>query len=140
VTSRTPLRVRFAETDQMGIAHHSAYVVWCEAARVEWLRECGMSYREMEDEGLSLAVSEVRLSYRLSLRFDDAFVVETALTEARSRRFRFAYRVLKDTGEVAASGYSLHTPTSRDGRAVRLPERWLSALAPFVTPSGLEGE
>ncbi len=127
--SRTSLRVRFAETDQMGVAHHSAYVVWLEAARVEWFREGGFSYREMEDEGFSLAVSELAVRYRQSLRFDDLVTLETRLTEARSRRFRFAYRVLAPDGVTAATAATFHTPTNRQGRAIRLPEKWLTQLS-----------
>lgn len=125
------LRVRFAETDQMGVAHHSAYIVWFEAARVEWLREHGLSYQEMEDEGLSLAVSELMVQYRSSLRFDDEILVETRLAEAKSRRFRYQYRVVRaEGGQLVAMGSSLHVPTNREGRAIRMPEKWLRALEP----------
>ncbi len=119
--------MRFAETDQMGVAHHSAYVVWLEAARVEWLRARGLSYREMEAGGVSLAVSGLELHYRASARFDDLLTVETTLTEARSRRFKYVYRILRgDT--LLATATTLHTPTDRQGRAVRLPEKWFSPL------------
>ena len=73
------LRVRFAETDQMGIAHHGAYVIWMEAARVEWLRGIGMNYRDLEAGGVSLAVSELQISYRHSAAFDDLLSVKTSL-------------------------------------------------------------
>jgi acyl-CoA thioesterase FadM len=86
----------------------------------------------MEDEGLSLAVSELSLRYRLSLRFDDPFAVETALTELRSRRCRFDYRILTEGGALVATASTLHTPTNRKGRAVRLPEAWLGALEPLA--------
>ena len=126
-STRTLLRVRFAETDQMGIAHHSAFVVWLEAARVEWLRERGLSYREMEDEGVSLAVSGLEINYRASARFDDEISVETTMVEARSRRFKYTYRVLRgDT--LLATATTLHTPTNRQGQATRLPEKWLLKL------------
>lgn len=118
----------------MGIAHHSAYVVWLEAARVEWLRERGLSYRAMEDSGVSLAVSGVELHYRASARFDDLLTVETVMTEAKSRRFKYVYRVLRgDT--LLAVGATLHTPTDRQGRAIRLPEKWLAKLAAGLEPA-----
>lgn len=124
------LRVRFAETDQMGIAHHSAYVVWLEAARVEWLRARGLSYRRLEDEGVSLAVSALSLSYRAATRFDDELEIEARLEECRSRRVRFAYRLRRaDDGALVAEGESVHTPTDRDGRAIRLPPAWLERLS-----------
>lgn len=132
-STRILLRVRFAETDQMGIAHHSAYVVWLEAARVEWLRERGLSYREMEDEGISLAVSGMELHYRASARFDDELVIETTITETKSRRFKYAYRVLRgDT--LLATAATLHTPTDRHGRAIRLPEKWWKKLVTELEP------
>lgn len=121
------LRVRFAETDQMGVAHHSAYVVWLEAARVEWLRERGISYREMEAAGLSLAVSSLGVHYHKSARFDDELLVTPLLTEAKSRRFRFLYRVTLE-GALIATGESVHTPIDRAGRAIRLPEAWLEKI------------
>lgn len=123
------LRVRFAETDQMGIAHHSAYVVWLEAARVEWLRERGRSYRELEDSGVSLAVSSLYLYYRRSARFDDELDIHTRLIEARSRRLRFDYRVSRPLdGAVIATAATEHVPSNREGRALRLPQPWLEVL------------
>ncbi len=127
------LRVRFAETDQMGIAHHSAYVVWMEAARVEWLRERGMSYREWENEGVSLAVSGIEINYRSSARFDDELVIETKLIEAKSRRFKFAYTI-KCNDTKLAEAYSVHTPTDRTGKAIRLPEKWSRGLERYLEP------
>ena len=127
--SDTTIRVRFAETDQMGIAHHSAYVVWCEAGRVEWLRQRGLSYRDMEDEGTSLAVSHVELDYRAAARFDDELAVATRLEEARSRRVAFRYRITRlSDGALVATARSEHVPTDTNGHAVRLPERWLEPL------------
>jgi acyl-CoA thioester hydrolase len=129
------LRVRFAETDQMGIAHHSSYVVWMEAARVEWLRERGMSYKEWEDEGVSLAVSGIELDYRSSAVFDDELVIETKLIEAKSRRFRFGYMIKRVADNaLLAKGTSLHTPMDKTGKAIRLPEQWFQGLAKYLEP------
>jgi acyl-CoA thioester hydrolase len=128
------LRVRFAETDQMAIAHHSTYVVWMEAARVEWLRERGLSYRQLEEEGVSLAVSALEVSYRAASRFDDEIEVTADLLEARSRRFRFSYRLLRAAdGTVLATGSTVHVPTDRSGRAIRLPIEWLERLQGMVS-------
>lgn len=123
------LRVRFAETDQMGIAHHSAYVVWLEAARIEWLRDRGVSYRELEDEGVSLAVSQVSIDYRRSLFFDDEVTIDTSLTLAKSRRFRYEYRLTRGDDLIAVAS-TLHTPMDRGGRAIRFPEAWFKRLVP----------
>ncbi|MDZ7703725.1 MAG: thioesterase family protein [Trueperaceae bacterium] len=121
------LRVRFAETDQMGIAHHSAYVVWLEAARVEWLRDRGVSYRELEDEGVSLAVSQVSIDYRRSLCFDDEVTIDTTLSVAKSRRFRYDYRLTRGDDLIALAS-TLHTPMDRTGRAIRFPQKWFDRL------------
>ncbi len=119
------LRVHFAETDQMGVAHHGAYVVWCEAARIEWLRQRGISYRDMELDGVSLAVSALELVYRLAARFDDLLDIAVDLEEARSRRFVFRYTItLVDGDRLLATGRSEHVPTDSSGRARRLPQRW----------------
>lgn len=127
MTQTYTLRVRFAETDQMGVAHHSAYVIWMEAARVEWLRQQGMNYREWEESGVSLAVSGITLAYRAAARFDDDIIIQTTLVEAKSRRFRFDYKMYRDT-QLLCVGSSLHTPTDRSGRAIRLPAVWLRKL------------
>jgi acyl-CoA thioester hydrolase len=127
------LRVRFAETDQMGIAHHSSYVVWMEAARVEWLRERGMSYRQWEEEGVSLAVSGIEIEYRASSFFDDELVIETKLIEAKSRRFRFGYVVKRVADDaLLAKGTSLHTPMDKTGKAIRLPDKWFGDLEKYL--------
>jgi acyl-CoA thioester hydrolase len=125
------LRVRFAETDQMGIAHHSAYVIWMEAARVEWLRERDMSYKEWEGEGVSLAVSGIEINYRSSATFDDELVIDTKLVEAKSRRFKFAYTIRCGDTKLAEA-YSTHTPTDQTGRAIRLPEKWMKGLEGYL--------
>ena len=130
------LRVRFAETDQMRIAHHGAYVVWLETARVEWLRERGLRYRDLDAQGVSLPVAELRLQYRAPARFDDLLEIEVTPLEARSRRLRFGYRVMRrgEDGEqvLLARAETLHVPTDPSGRAVRLPQPWLGAVARWL--------
>lgn len=124
------LRVRFAETDQMGVAHHATYAVWLEAARVEWLRDLGLNYRELDAQGVSLAVTGLDVRYRSALRFDDRMRVEVDLQEARSRRLRFGYRIVRvDDGALAAEATTWHVPTDRNGAAMRLPAPWLEAVA-----------
>ncbi|HLR46841.1 MAG TPA: thioesterase family protein [Deinococcales bacterium] len=123
------LRVRFAETDRMGIVHHSRWAVWLEAARVEWLRERGLSYRDLEDSGVSLAVSSLTLRYLAPARFDDEVAVQATLEEARSRRFRFSYRVLLlPERKLLAEGTTVHIPVDENGRALRLPAAWRARL------------
>jgi acyl-CoA thioester hydrolase len=130
------LRVRFAETDQMRIAHHAAYVVWLEAARIEWLRDHGLRYRDLEAEGVSLAVSAIALEYRRPARFDDLLRIEVTLTEVRSRRLRFEYSIARlepsSEPDTLARGHSLHVPTDANGRSLRLPPPWRNALAAWA--------
>ncbi len=121
------LRVRFAETDQMGVAHHSAYVVWLEAGRVEWLRQRGLSYREMEEAGLSLAVSRIEVAYRAAAFFDDELTVNTRLQTVRSRRVVYTYRLERE-GQLVATATTEHVPTDRSGRATTIPDRWLGPM------------
>ncbi len=135
--SVTLVRARFAETDQMGVVHHSVYPIWFEVGRVEWMRERGMSYREMEDSGLSLAVSRLEVVYRSAAYFDDQVAVVSQMTEARSRLVAFAYRLERyPDGELIATGRTVHVPTDRSGRAVRMPERWRAALEELAEVQG----
>ncbi len=125
----TVLRVRFAETDQMGVAHHAAYVVWLEAARVEWMRERGLSYRALEDEGVSMAVASLEVTYRAAARFDDELTIHTRLAALKSRFGRFRYLVEGPNGDIVAHATSDHIATNREGRAIRLPRAWHDTLA-----------
>jgi len=128
-TTHTDLRVRFAETDQMGVVHHSVYPVWFEAGRVEWMRQRSLSYRELEDSGISLAVARLEVSYRTPARFDDVIRVESTLVSARSRQVIFDYRLTVQPDDIlVATGRSEHVPTDRSGKAVRLPRAWLDPL------------
>ena len=123
------LRVRFAETDKMGIAHHSSYVLWLEAARIEWLRKRGMSYVDWEEAGISLSVNYLNVNYRKPAYFDDELNIETKLAQARPRRLCFAYNVIRMKDKAfLATGETIHTPTSPDGKAIRVPKDWLVQL------------
>ncbi len=124
------LRVRFAETDQMGVAHHSSYVVWLEAARIEWLRERGMSYRELEDSRMSLVVSSLKVEYRRSASFDDEIDVEVTLQTVRSRQLVIGYRLRRVAdGRLLATATTTHIAADRMGKAVRIPANWLAAMS-----------
>jgi acyl-CoA thioester hydrolase len=122
----TRLRVRYAETDQMGVVYYANYLVWMEVARVNHCRALGFEYRDMEkDAGAFLAVTEARCRYRAPARFDDEVVIESVITEVRSRTIRFEYRMRRsDTEEALAEGYTLHTVTNREGKMIRLPEAY----------------
>lgn len=121
--SHTRLRVRYVETDASGITHHSAYIPWLEAGRVDWLREAGLSYRDLEREGYNLPVIELHMRYVTATRFDDALVVRTALADLRSRGLRFVYEVVTDEPHPrqVANGMSRHV-CLQGGRIAKLPE------------------
>jgi acyl-CoA thioester hydrolase len=125
---RIDLRVRFAETDAMGVAHHAAYLPYLETARVEYLRALGHPYRELRDvDGLEFAVVGIDLRYHAPLRFDDEFSVTCALVERGRATFSLAYRV--ELGPLPIlSGRTRHAVLDREtGVPQRLPA-WLSAL------------
>ncbi len=127
------VRVRYAETDQMGVAHHGSYAAWLEVARVEWLRDHGRAYTDLEAQGISLAVSALRVSYRRAARFDDVVRIGTRLVQTGSRGCRFAYRLEHDgDGALVASAETHHVATDRSGRAVRLPAAWNEFLRAHV--------
>jgi acyl-CoA thioester hydrolase len=122
--SRLILRVRYAETDQMGVAHHSSYFVWMEAARTELLRECGLSYRELEERGYLLPVHEAHCRFKKSVRYDDLICIDSWLERIGGASLRIEYRIYR-TGEenrTVAEGYTLHAFTGREGRVVKTPD------------------
>ncbi len=121
-TTSLELRVRYAETDKMGVVYHSHYLIWCELGRTDHIREGGMSYREMEDAGIMLAVAEANVRYRAPARYDDRIRVETTLTDVSSRAVTFEYRILNaETGVLLATASTLLVALDSSHRVVRLP-------------------
>lgn len=119
-----PLRVRFGETDAMGVANNAAYLGWFEVGRVEYLRELGHSYADVHAGGMDMVVVEAQAQYLRALRFDDAFTVRCACTVVRGASFTFAYELLRGD-EVACRGSTRHACVDRASmRPVRVPE-WL---------------
>jgi acyl-CoA thioester hydrolase len=119
----TRIRVRYAETDRMGVVYYANYLVWFEVGRTEWLRETGWSYREMEQEGISLPVIEAHCEYRQPARYDDEVEVRTRATLLTPIRIRFDYEVVRGGETVAASGYTVHAALDPSGRPRRVPAR-----------------
>jgi acyl-CoA thioester hydrolase len=123
----TQLRVRFGETDAMGVANNAAYLQYFEIGRIEYLRAAGHSYAEVHDGGMDMVVVEAGISYLRALAFDDVFAVECELAELGRASFMFHYRLTRD-GEVVATGFTRHACVDRATmRAVRVPE-WLRGL------------
>ena len=118
------VRVRYAETDTMGVVYYANYLVWFEVGRTDLLRSTGWSYREMEAEGFSLPVIEARCEYRVSAKYDDEIDVRTAGAIVSPVRVQFDYELARlADGVVLATGHTVHAVLDREGRPRRLPER-----------------
>ena len=137
--SRSEIRVRYAESDQMGVAYHANYLVWCEVGRTDLIRQLGMTYAEMERRGVMLAVADAHLRYHASARYDDVVRIVTRLTGVRSRMVTFAYDLHRvDAGGSDAIRLASATTTlvsiDRDGKPTALPAEMREMLAAAVTP------
>ena len=123
-------RVRYAETDQMGMVYYANYLIWMEVGRSDFCRECGFSYRALEQEEQAfLTVAEANCRYLAPARYEDEIVVETELTRARTRIIEFSYRV-KRGATLLAEGQTVHVVIGADGRRRSMPERYLELLRP----------
>ena len=130
----TEVRVRFAETDAQGIAHHAAFVVWLEVARVQWLAAHAGGYNRIRDEGIEALTIEVHVRYLQAARFDDVLRVWARCVDLRGARFRYEYRLERD-GELVAEAWTAHaTVDATTHRPVRLPPWLVEAVATAEGP------
>ena len=120
-------RVRFAETDAMGVTYHGNYLPWFEMARVALLDQLGCPYRELEKQGFLLPVLEAGLTYHRPYHFDDRVQVTVSLTERPRARMRLTYKVERG-GELLVEGFTVHAFVSRDFKAIRPPEALEEAI------------
>src|ERR1017187_6281455 len=122
----TRIRVRYAETDQMGVVYYANYLVWMEVGRVEYCKACGFEYKQMElEDGVFLAVAEARCRYASPARFDEEVVIRTWVEEANPRMVLFAYEMrLSADGRKLATGETKHIFLGRDLRPCRMPEKY----------------
>ena len=127
----TEVRVRYAETDQMGIAHHANYLVWFETGRSDLCRQKGFSYQQMEDEaGAFLVVGEAHCRYKSPAFYDDVLTIRTKIGEIRSRSIRFSYEVYRGSDDtILAEGATLHLVTDRNKKIRSLPETYRRRLS-----------
>jgi acyl-CoA thioester hydrolase len=127
---RTTFRVRYAETDQMGVVYHANYLVWMEIGRVELVRSRGLNYKDLEaSEGIFLGVVEASCRYHFPARYDQEVVVETEIVGANARIVEFSYRILVAGSEkLLARGSTKHLWLNRDMRPSRLPEKYHAVL------------
>jgi acyl-CoA thioester hydrolase len=121
-TNETRVRVRYAETDQMGVVYHANYLVWMEIGRVELCRAHGVNYREMEQsDGVLLVVAEVHCRYIAPARYDEEIAVRTSVAESNRRLIRFEYQIVNAaTGQLLAEGFTRHVFCGRDMRPRKL--------------------
>ena len=118
------MRVRYAETDQMGVVYYANYFLWFEVGRTDLLRQSGWTYREMEADGYALPVIEAHCEYRQSAKYDDVIEVRTRGTLVSPVRVRFEYEIVRADGDVLlADGYTVHVALGPTGKPRRLPDR-----------------
>src|SRR6202046_4680394 len=121
----TRLRVRYAETDQMGVVYHANYLVWFEIGRVEFIRQTGLDYAAMEREGAMIAVVEASARYKAPARYDDVLIVRTTLAGVRGSIVRFRYAVVRAADDqVLCEGETVHLVVGRDMKRRDMPERY----------------
>ncbi|MFW5983283.1 MAG: acyl-CoA thioesterase [bacterium] len=114
----TSTRVRYQETDQMGMAYHANYLVWMEIGRTEFFREIGIPYKKFEDSGIMLPVIEAKCTYKRSAVYDEVITIETSMVELSPVKIRAEYRLIKEDGDTAAEGYTMHAFVNLKGKAV----------------------
>ena len=137
--SETFVRVNYSETDQMGVVYHARYLVWLDVARTEHIRLAGMSYRDLEDAGLRLAVSEVSLRYRLPARYDDRVRIRCWVRDLPSRRIDFGYALdHADDGRLLATAFTSLLALDRDMNLTRLPDAVRRAMRAIPDPVNLQ--
>jgi acyl-CoA thioester hydrolase len=128
--NETRVRVRYAETDQMGVVYHSNHLIWFEVGRVEFMRQMGFSYRDMErDDGRFIAVAEVTCRYRAPAYYDEEIVVRTRLKTVRDSVIVFTYELSRaENGTLLAEGETTHIVTDSKMKVATLPEKYLKVF------------
>jgi acyl-CoA thioester hydrolase len=130
----TRVRVRYAETDQMGVVYHSNYFIWFEVGRVELLRQLGFTYRDMEAEAECLiAVADARCRYKAPARYDDVVIIRACLKNVRESLIHFSYEAIRESdGKLLAEGETTHLVTDPQLRRRELPRKYLDAFRAAV--------
>jgi acyl-CoA thioester hydrolase len=128
--SQSRVKVRYAETDQMGVAYYANYLVWFEVGRSQFCNDCGFSYRDMEREtGLYMIVAEAYCRYLAPARYEDELTITTAIIEVTRRTLRFGYQIARDQdGARVARGETLHVLMTPEGKPASLPEKYRELL------------
>ena len=131
VTGEARVRVRYAETDQMGVVYHANYLIWFEVGRVEFIRQLGMDYKSMEqEENALIAVAEVTARYRAPARYDDELLIRTTLAGVRGPIVRFRYVILRAADELLlCEGETVHVVVGRDMKRREMPISYAERFA-----------
>ncbi|PYT06410.1 MAG: acyl-CoA thioesterase [Acidobacteria bacterium] len=128
-TAESRVKVRYAETDQMGVAYYANYFIWFEVGRSQYCNDRGFSYRDMEREtGLFLIVAEASCRYKTPARYEDELIIRTRVTELTRRTLKFTYEIERLDKAPIAIGETLHVLINTEGRRSSLPEKYLSLL------------
>jgi acyl-CoA thioester hydrolase len=133
----TAIRVRYAETDQMGVVYHANYLIWMEVGRVEYCRSKGIAYRDMErDDQVFLVVGEITCRYSAPAHYDDEVVIRTRIAEVNPRMVRFEYQIAKvKDSKLLATGWTKHVFCGGDWRPAKLPEKYWDVFGiPHAAP------
>jgi acyl-CoA thioester hydrolase len=130
MTGETKFRVRYAETDQMGVVYHSNFIIWFEVGRVELLRSLGFRYRDMEEQDdCHIAVVDVKLRYKAPARYDDEILIRTQLKNMRESLLHFSYQILRaDDRTLLCEGETTHIVVDSNFQRTQLPEKYLHAF------------
>jgi acyl-CoA thioester hydrolase len=128
--SEAQLRVRYAETDQMGVVYHSNYIIWFEVGRVEFFRQLGFTYLEMEkQDGIHLAVADVHCRFKVPAHYDDLLTIRTSLVKVRGSLVHFGYAIVRAAdGCLLAEGESVHLVLNFEFKRTSLPQKYLAPL------------
>lgn len=122
-------KVRFVETDMMGVVHHSNYFRWFEMGRVEYLRQAGILLLDLMSDGIVFPITQVRCNYKASAKFDDYILIETVMHEASKAKMEFSYRVVREAdGLLLAEGWTQNVFTDGNGKIIRLPAKYAERL------------
>lgn len=131
-TAETQLRVRYGETDQMGVVYHGNYPLYFEVARIDALRSVGMTYKELEESGIIMPVLEVNMKYLNPARYDDLLTIRTTINELPGVRIAFNYEIFNESGKKLTEGFTrLVFVNQASGKPVRCPDSLLNRLKPF---------
>jgi len=137
VVGKTQVRVRYAETDQMGVVYHANYLIWFEVGRVELMRQRGLDYKRLElEEDCWIAVVEATARYKAPARYDDELIIETRVISLRGPILRFGYRILRiEDGLLLCEGETVHVVIGRDMKRRRIPQKYADILSAAASHS-----